>query len=313
MRLLYAFLKLIRSLNLLFIAITQALFYAFILLPLFRTHDVNPVIGFTDIVLFIAASTLIAAAGYIINDYFDLNIDRINKPGKMVVEKYIKRRWAIVWHMVLSVCGIAVSIYLGHKLNIWWLGPANAACVVALWFYSTTFKRMLLAGNVIISLLTSWVVLVVGGAAHYMIISNPQLSSVIDAPRLLRVTFLYAAFAFVISLVREVVKDIEDMPGDMKNGCRTMPVVWGVHVSKVFAGTWQVVLIACLVGVFAYMLQLGWYVSAVYCALMVVVPAIISFRQLIKAQTTEHFHRLSNFIKLIMFTGILSMLLYAFE
>lgn len=93
-------------------------------------------------VLLSLSSVLIAAAGYIINDYFDLHIDRVNKPDKVVVEKIIKRRWAIIWHWVLSGLGIAIGFYLSWKLRNIFIGPSNTLCVLLLWFYSTTFKKI---------------------------------------------------------------------------------------------------------------------------------------------------------------------------
>src|SRR5439155_8333822 len=106
------------------------------------------------------SSILIAAAGYIINDYFDLNIDRVNKPDKVVVDKIIKRRWTILWHWILSGLGVLLGAYVSWKLRNPIVGLATLGCVVLLWFYSTTFKRRLVIGNVIISLLTAWVILV---------------------------------------------------------------------------------------------------------------------------------------------------------
>ncbi len=139
------------------------------------------------------------------------------------------------------------------------LAPANVCCVVALWFYSTTFKRKLLSGNIIISLLTAWTVMVVGFIVHYKVIKTPGLSGLVQASKIMRITFLYAGFAFIISLIREVIKDIEDMAGDAKYGCRTMPIVWGVNVSKVFTGTWIIVLVAALFIVQAYVLTFEWW------------------------------------------------------
>lgn len=310
MKAITAFLRLIRSLNLLFIVITQALFQYFIVVPMFRDHIYSPALSFKYFSLLCLSSVLIAAAGYIINDYFDLNIDRINKPGKIVVERLIKRRWAIIWHLVFSFIGVLLGFYVGWKAGVFWLGFANLACVVALWFYSTTFKKKLLSGNVIISLLTAWVVLVIGFITHYRMATNISIYGTMNASKLLRFTFLYAGFAFIICLIREVVKDIEDMNGDVKYGCRTMPIVWGVHVSKVFAGTWLTVLTAALVIVFAYVLQFKWFLAAAYCFVLIIIPLFITTRKLIKAQTTEDFHRLSNWIKFIMFTGILSMVFF---
>lgn len=310
MKLIVAFFKLVRVLNLLFIVLTQALFQYFIVVPMMQYKVHSPALNHKYFALLCLSSVLVAAAGYIINDYFDLNIDRINKPSKIVVEKIIKRRWAIIWHWVLSLAGVIIGFYVGWKIHIFWLGLANLGCVTALWFYSTTFKKKLLAGNIIISLLTAWVVLVIGFATHYRMVMEPAFYGREFASKLLRYTFLYAGFAFIICVVREVVKDIEDMAGDAKYGCRTMPIVWGVHVSKVFAGTWLVVLGAALIIVFGYVLQLKWWLSAAYCLVFVIGPLMIVIRRFMKAETVEDFSKLSGMIKLVMFTGILSMVFF---
>lgn len=309
MKMLLAFFRLIRSLNLLFIVLTQVLFYFFVVIPIFNDAVETPPLNGINFILLCFSSVLVAAAGYIINDYFDLNIDRINKPDKLVVEKIINRRWAILWHWILSLLGIAIGFYIGFRENIFWIGFANLFCVIALWFYSTTFKKKLLTGNILISLLTAWVVLVVGFAEHYKVMDNLNIYGGVDRSKLLRFTFLYSGFAFIISLVREVIKDIEDMEGDAKFGCKTMPVVWGVIVSKVFSATWLVVLLATVIIVMIYMLQLHWWVPAVYCLIMVILPLLIILRKISTAQKIQDYHRISNLLKVVMLTGILSMTL----
>lgn len=308
MKLISAFLDLIRGLNLLFIALTQLLFYYFILIPIFNDTGMKPFLHEKLFFLLVVSSVFIAAAGYIINDYFDLNIDQVNKPHKLVVEKVIKRRWAIVWHLSLSAIGVLLSFYIGWKVNNILIGFANLLCVVLLWFYSTTFKRKLLIGNIIISLLSAWVILVLYFSEWSRIlhtnITKEELSAM---TRVFRFAFLYAGFAFIISLIRELVKDIEDMPGDAKYGCRTMPIVWGVHVVKVFASTWLVVLITSLGIIQFYVLQFRWWWSASYCFVMIILPLLYVFRRLVVAESEEDFHKLSSLIKLVMLTGILSM------
>jgi 4-hydroxybenzoate polyprenyltransferase len=309
MKMLLAFLRLIRSLNLLFIILTQVLFYFFVVKPVFNDVPVEPALNGFNFFLLCTSSVLIAAAGYIINDYFDLNIDRVNKPEKLVVDKIISRRWAILWHWILSLLGIAIGFYLSFRMNIPWLGLANLGCVILLWFYSTTFKKKLLSGNILISLLTAWVVMVVGFSEHYRIMSELDVYGSVDRSKLLRFTFLYAGFAFIISLVREVIKDVEDMEGDAKFGCKTMPISWGVMVSKVFASTWLVVLLATVIIVMVYMLQLGWWIPAIYCLIAVIVPLLLILRGITKAQSVAHYHAISNKLKIVMLTGILSMTL----
>ncbi|MGF2413870.1 MAG: UbiA family prenyltransferase, partial [Ferruginibacter sp.] len=160
MKLVTAFLRLIRWPNLVFIVVTQFLFCYCIMFPFNR---VGGVFFFDNRSLFflILSSVLIAAAGYIINDYFDLNIDRVNKPEKLVVEKIIKRRWAIVWHILLSAIGVLLGVYIDLKERTLWVGFANFLCVLFLFGYSASLKKKFLVGNVLISLLTAWVIIVV--------------------------------------------------------------------------------------------------------------------------------------------------------
>lgn len=310
MKLLIAFLRLIRTLNLVFIAVTQLLFYYCVVVPIFERANASLPLTFPLFITLMFASILIAAGGYIINDYFDRNIDQVNKPGKLVVEKIINRRWVIWWHMVLSVIGIILSVYVAWKTGAWWLAFANTGCVIALWFYSTNFKRQLLSGNIIISLLTAWVVLVVGFLSHYMAIMRPDIWLGYHASKLMRITFLYGGFAFIISLIREVIKDIEDMHGDARYGCHTMPIVWGIQSSKVFIATWMIVLIAALVIVQAYTLPFHWWWSLVYCMALVILPLLYIFRKLFPAITPKDFHSLSTWVKLVMATGIFSMIFF---
>ena len=251
------------------------------------------------------ASVFIAAAGYIINDYFDLNIDRINKPGKNVIDHIISRRWAIFWHLFLSFWGI-VATALAVSLHKWYLIIANIVCVMLLWLYSTSFKRQFIIGNVVISLLTAWTILVLFfaevpfraafGASNHTII------------RYFKVSFLYAGFAFIISLIREAVKDIEDMKGDARYGCKTLPIVAGVTATKIYIGVWLVVLVAALLVLQLYIMQFGWWWAIAYSIVFVIAPLIYTYHKLYRASSTKEFNYLSRLSKLMMLTGILSLI-----
>lgn len=309
MKLIAAFLRLIRWPNLVFIVITQCLFEWSIY------GRVYPLAGsalfsnaFIQLVL---ASVLIAAAGYIINDYFDQNIDQINKPEKMVVNVIINRRWVIFWHMTLSLAGLFFTALALPIQQYWHLVLGNLAAILLLWLYSTNFKKQLLIGNVLISLLTAWVILILF-FAKYPLVMQEMLGLDHAKVRFFRLTVLYAAFAFIISLVREVVKDMEDVEGDQKFGCKTMPIVWGIRATKVFVAVWLVVLIAALLILQFYVLGLGWWHSALYCFLFIIVPMVVIAQKLYKARTPNDYHRLSSLIKWVMFTGILSMVFFQF-
>jgi 4-hydroxybenzoate polyprenyltransferase len=316
MKLVTAFFRLIRWPNLVFIVVTQLLFYYCIILPLTQTAYLSSFLT-TDLpylLLFTFSSVLIAAAGYIINDYFDLNIDRINKPEKLVVEKIIKRRWAIIWHWVLSFAGILIGIVLSFKSGNWMIALSNITCVILLWFYSTSFKKKLLIGNVVISLLTAWVILVFIVFWYGIPVSIvPGWHTVIysfDTGKLFKLTILYAGFAFIISLIREVIKDLEDMEGDARYGCKTMPIVWGIPATKVFTAVWIIVLVSALVIIQFYALHLRWWWSIVYSVVTIIIPLLWILRKLYRAQVAKDYHRLSTAVKLVMLAGILSMIFF---
>ena len=161
MKLISAFLRLVRLPNLIMIAVTQLLFYIS-LVPLYFGDEVVVKSSFKDLhyLLLMISSLLIAAAGNIINDYFDRNIDEINKPEKKIIDKLIKRRWAIVMHIVFSLTAIIIGFYIDSQTPVFWLGFSNTICVLLLFGYSISLKKKLLVGNVLISLLTAWVIFV---------------------------------------------------------------------------------------------------------------------------------------------------------
>jgi 4-hydroxybenzoate polyprenyltransferase len=306
MKVLTAFFKLIRWPNLVFIALTQVLFRYFILPFVYKqSHPGYEDIKLTEPLFFllVLASVCIAAGGYIINDYFDVNIDQINKSSKVIIGRHINRRSAILLHAVISFAGLVLSFYVGYRLNNYYIPVFNLLAIFVLLFYSTTFKKKLLVGNILISLLTAWVILVLTLAEYRFRISPSD----IVWQRLLKLSFIYAGFAFIISLVREVIKDIEDMEGDLKFGCTTMPIVWGLQVSKVFAGVWIVVLAGLISIIQIYVIQFGWWYSALYSFIIIVIPLLWVLRKLYEANTPSQFHQLSFVVKMIMLAGILSM------
>jgi 4-hydroxybenzoate polyprenyltransferase len=311
MKLLGAFFKLIRYPNLVFIALTQVLFYYCILLPTHQKHPEAIIsLGEKELIILIVSSLCIAAAGYIINDYFDLNIDKVNRPDRLVIEKMIKRRWAILWHFSLSATGLALSFYLGWRINNPLPGIFNTIAVILLWFYSTTFKKQVLIGNMIISLLTAWVVLVIyicEVKLNIISISPPQLVFIND---IFQAAVLYGGFAFILSVIREAVKDMEDIEGDTKYNCRTMPIAWGIRASKVYIAVWIFVLGAALMILSIFAVQIKWWWLAVYIIATVLTPLYNIFRKLRTAMHSRDFGIISTLVKLVMLSGILSMLFF---
>lgn len=307
-----AFFRLVRYPNLIFIALTQSLFYFIIEHNIFIEIDYPsvPLLGTKDFVLLLLSSVAIAAGGYIINDYFDMDIDNVNKPQKLIIGKFISRRWAMLFHMLLSLVGLFLTAVVALHLNNIMLLVLNFVSVVLLLFYSTTFKKRLLVGNVIISLLTSWVVGVLFIAEIKFSDVDYMLKNITVIERLYKFTLIYAGFAFIVSLVREVVKDLEDIIGDKKYGCTTMPIVWGVNASKIYAAIWLVVLMGILGAIFFYAIINVW--NGLIPILVIVLLSFLIFilYHIKKATTTRDFGKISSQVKLLMLIGILSMLLF---
>lgn len=237
-----------------------------------------------DFSLFIlSASTIfIAAGGYIINDYYDVKIDYINKPDRVVIGKSITRRYAILFHVILSGAGILLGFFLS-----WRILAVNILSVFLLWLYSNNLKRLPFVGNLTVAFLTGLSVWIL--EIHYHT-HNPLV-------------LIYASFAFSMTLVREIIKDMEDLKGDNTFGCRTLPIVWGLRRTKF--------VIYSILGVFSVtVFVLNEFYKALplkYYLLFLFVPLLWLLYRLIRADTTKDFAWLSAFCKVIMLLGILSL------
>jgi 4-hydroxybenzoate polyprenyltransferase len=271
---LHSLLKLTRFGNLIIIALTQYFTAGFLI----AMHTLN------DFKLFLLAiSTMsIAAGGYIINDYYDVKIDYINKPDRVVIGKNITRRYAILFHVLLSTLGIALGTYLS-----WGIGVVNAVSVFLLWLYSNNLKRLPFIGNVTVAFLTGLSVIVVD------LFYRTDNSLVI----------IYALFAFFITLVREVIKDMEDLKGDNSFGCKTLPIIWGIRKTKILL----YIIVVAFAGIVVILNQLYRALPFKYHLIFLFVPLLWLLYRLIRADMKKDFTRLSIFCKVIMMLGILSM------
>src|SRR3954468_23739848 len=231
-----AFLKLIRTQNLLIIAFTQYMVRWCLLYPLLSVHDYELQLSEFRFFLLVLSTVMIAAAGYIINDYFDVRIDKVNKPERLVIDKGIKRRVAMGAHTVINLLALGIALYVAWSIGSWRLALIHFLCAGGLWFYSTTFKRQFLIGNIVIAAFTALVPLIV---AVYELIPAYRRYLPIQEDLSFRTIWNYVIalsfFAFITTLLREIIKDIEDMEGDKEYGCRTMPIVIGVKATKTIA------------------------------------------------------------------------------
>jgi len=269
-----ALLRLTRFWNLVIIGLSQYMAAIFL---------INPELFF-DWKLFVLASStaIIAAAGYIINDYYDIKIDLINKPNRVVIGKNITRRYALFFHTILSFMGVALGFVLS-----WKLGVINFLSAFLLWVYSNNLKRQPFIGNFVVAWLTSISIVLVN------ILYEVSNSLVI----------IYALFAFFMTLIREIVKDMEDLKGDNTFGCRTLPIIWGIRKTKV--------LLYILLGSLASSVLLlnAWYsqLPLSYFLIFLFIPLGLLLLRLIRADTRKDYYWLSQWCKIIMLLGVISM------
>jgi len=278
------FLKLTRFPNLLIIGLSQ--YFAVIFLVAYPEVSIEKLYDF-NLFLLSSSTILIAAAGYIINDYYDVKIDYVNKPDKVVVGKLVKRRIVLVSHALLNIVGIAIGFYLSM-----YVGLINLVAGFLLWFYSNRLKRMPFIGNLVIAALAGLSIFVV--SVYYQQNFNLLLN--------------YAVFAFSINLVREVIKDMEDLRGDMRFGSKTLPIIWGLRKTKYF--------LYGLIALFVYILfylshQLQNQILNLFFVLLIV-PILYLIYLLYRADSQKRFHQLSTFCKLLMLAGISSMIFFSF-
>ena len=286
------FLRLIRIKNLIIIAISQYLVRYAIIIPMTDSRSLSD-LQFFYLVL---STIMIAAAGYIINDYFDTRVDRLNN-RRLIIDHTIKRREAILLHFVFSGIGVFLGFFLG-----WRVGIINLFCSSVLWFYSTHFKRAYLSGNLLISLLAALVILII---PLYEIIPNPYTNS----ENAFYIICGYAIFAFITTFIREIIKDFEDASGDKKMGYTTFAIV-SAKTAKKIVQSLSLILIT-IIGVVIYLqfIYLAFYAAA-YVVLAVEIPFIYFFVKLLNTNDTKGYHHLSQTIKLIILTGTLSMLVF---
>ena len=295
------FFKLIRWKNLVIVALTQYLIRYTLLIPFVDFLSLNDM----QFLLLVISTVLVAAAGYIINDYFDIQVDQLNK-RKIIVGNSIKRREAMALHFIFSGLGIGIGFYLGHKIGMWNLGFINLFSASALWLYSTHFKRNYLSGNLLISLLSALVLIIV---ALYDILPASEQND-INAIVVFKIICIYAAFAFITTLIREIVKDLEDLEGDQKMGYETYAIVSGKKKAKNIVQTLSLLTILGVACILYFQFQADLY-SFLYVLFFVEFPFLYFVWKLKNAEKSADFHSLSILIKIIMLSGTLSMLVFA--
>ena len=308
--------SLIRLPNLMVVAITMMLMRYAVIQPLLGAMPItmagDPLtltrmtfqLGWIDFVILVISICLLTAAGYIINDYFDIRSDLINR-GTIIVGNTITRRQAMMYHNILNVLGVIGGTYVSARIGYIWLGIFFVLISGLLYFYSATYKRQFLIGNIIVAMLVAMVpMMVVIYDAAPIYVHYSQI--VTDFPGVAVLFYWvggFALFAFLTTLIREIIKDMEDCEGDRETGRKTIPVVSGMMVCKIMVVSLSLFTVALLFLV--WYMHLNDRLTIIYIILLLAIPFAVVIYKVITGSEKHHLHFASRLMKLIMLAGIL--------
>lgn len=293
--------------------LTQTLVWACVLVPLHQWNEGAFLLNTLNFTLLCLSTILIAAAGYIINDYFDVKIDAINRPEKVILESSIHRRAAIIYHTVLNIAGIGLAALVALQAGkLHWLG-VQLLCTFILFLYSSHFKRMFVVGNVVVAFLTALTIftLFVYEPVLWQYINQPSMIRKADVllPNPFWLLAIYTGFAFVLTWMREVVKDMEDHIGDAAEGSVTMPIKIGLQSSSRFV---QFLSLFAIVPLLIASVKVQGLLG-LYTFFILTLPLMIWVLYLPKNATTQHYYRMSLYLKWMMILGVGSLLVYYYQ
>lgn len=304
-----ATLKLVRWPNLLMIVFVQLSLYYAIIYKLCKIAGVQSLLSNLDLLILVLTTVLISAAGYVINDYFDMRADRINRPESMILGKKLDHRTGIFMHWVLNGVALILGIYLAWRAGSWKFGLLFPMIIMLLWLYSVKYKRNTFWGNLTVAFLAALVVIMVWLFSFFMLSRQPD-SFVLLAPYVGMITkyfAVFAVFAFLLTFIREVIKDAEDIEGDRATDSYTLAVTYGIPTVKKVVLAITVLSMISTIFIVINFIKLGMVRTSIYFSLAVFIPLIYMLFLTVKAKEKSDFHWLSTVIKFIMLAGVLGL------
>jgi len=295
------FFKLIRFKNLIIIAFSQILFKYFFL----NKSGIALQLTTPLFLLLLFALLFIAAAGYVINDIYDLESDKINKTHAVIIGTKISERTAMKVYIVFNIIGLSLAYYLSFAINHLNYALLFLALAFGLLKYSQSWKNILILKNVLVAFLVSLSILILG---FYDSFPTMNPANAVSQMRVFNIIIAYFVFAFLINLIREIVKDIEDLKGDEKRKTRTIISVYGLKITKRIVSFLNAILIL-LTAYFTYLYFALKIISLLYMIGFVLVPAILNLILLLMATEQKHFKNSTQLLKILMLFGIGSIVL----
>lgn len=302
------FLKLVRWPNLLIVGLTQFFLQYLVLIPAFRQANLTSTLDGLHFLLLVLCTLCIAGAGYIINDIIDVPIDRINKPNKMVIGKHYSISTGYRLYFLVLILGGIIAFYLASYVGNLGLTGLYLGANLLLFLYSKYFKKQPFIGNLVVAIFCAFVAGIVLFAEHD---SFDQLSSN-GYSEITWLCYGYLLFAFLSTMFREIVKDIEDIDGDLKKNCVTLPILLGIKVAKGIAILFGVLLLVITIYWFVIQIEIQELFPLIYLAIGIILPIFVAIIYLIKAGQKKQLGQISLLAKYLMVSGIFYLLILSF-
>ena len=299
------YLKLIRYQNLLMLAFMQLVFrYLFL-----EQSYVDLALSDFNYILLVIATVCVAAGGYVINNIMDQETDEIAKPQNRVVGVSISETMAYNWYIGLTIVGVGIGFYLSNVIYKPTFASMFILVATLLYMYATSFKQIPVLGNVVVALLLSTSIIIIG---LFDILPAIDADNRFRMKEAFSILMDYAIFAFIINLIREIVKDLEDLDGDYQSGINTLPITIGIPKTKIIVG----ILTVISIGMLAYYINSNLFELdyVIYYTMVFIIGPLIYFGvKLMNAETKKQLHHLSLVLKIILFFGILSVAIIVFN
>ena len=311
-----SFFKLVRLKNLIIIALTQLIIKFSLINPFLD----NFILSNNQFYLLVLATIFITASGYIINDIYDVRTDKVNKEESIIIGKSITSRDAITWYIIFNFLGLGLGVYIAYVVKQPYYSLIFIYCIFSLWAYSKQMKTSFLYGNLQVSLLTA---LSIFNVALFDIIPN-GINKNNGEIMILRIILFYALFAFIITFIREIIKDLEDMEGDKKIQAKTLAITYGIQKTKwvslifsifTFLGVayFQYFQYSIANSKFEYEISI-WGVNKIAIIYAIFIQFLFLFLgfKIYTSKLKNNFYFISQLCKFIMIAGILSIPLFTY-
>jgi 4-hydroxybenzoate polyprenyltransferase len=288
--------------NLLIIALTFLMLRYLVFIPAYSASFVAIGMSNYSFLILTISTLLIAASGYISNDYFDVASDLVNKPGKQYIGKLITPGTALASALLLSFLAVVLAIWLTRQIKNLLPAILLLMALFVVWWYAFKLKKSFLWGNIAVACMSAGTI----GMAWLVELQISQITQEVSI-LITKIVAGISIFAFLLSLMREIVKDIEDIEGDKLINCKSLPIVKGIPFTKTILYVLLTIIFVMLIITQVYLFQFQRFVAMTWLLICVELPVLWFTLSLRNAQSKADYHKLSTSLKFIMLGGLLTM------